>query len=434
MCELKQRGVFVVVGGPWVTVEEDYFGDLVDVIFVGEAERTWPRFLAEWAEGRHQRRYEQSEPTDMSLVPAPRLDLLKRGAYAHGSVQFSRGCPFTCEFCDIIVVFGRRPRVKTAQQVTAELDALVTQGMRTAFVVDDNFIGNKKAVEELLREIVRWQRDRGYPLSLVTEASLDLADESELMGLMIDANFVAVFVGIETPNEAALRETKKLQNLRKGGTMIEKVHRIQNAGLEVWCGMILGFDNDDASIFEAQRRFVQDARIVNAMVNMLIAVPKTPLHARLLKEGRLDCADFPRQGTNVIPLKVSREELCAGYIGVMRDLYEPHAYFDRVEALFVGAGLRPERARRQYLSNHVWRKRRHDLRLVVETAFIFLRLMLGIDDPELRREYRHRFWRFLKCKPDPGILWNLAVKCAMHYHAHTMVRHMVTSGVVINSF
>ena len=294
--ELKQRGVFTVVGGPWVTVQEDYFGDLAEVVFVGEAEETWPRFLGEWRERRHQRRYEQAEATDMSRVPAPRLDLLRRGAYAHGSVQFSRGCPFTCEFCDIIVVFGRRPRLKTARQIAAELDGLLAQGLRTAFVVDDNLVGNKRAVKELLREVVRWQRDHGYPLSLVAEASLDLADDAELMELMVEANFVAVFVGIETPNEAALRETKKLQNLRKGGTMLEKVHRIQVAGLEVWSGMIVGFDNDDIGIFDAQVRFVRDARIVNCMVNMLVAVPKTPLHDRLRREGRIDSDDLVPTG------------------------------------------------------------------------------------------------------------------------------------------
>jgi radical SAM superfamily enzyme YgiQ (UPF0313 family) len=432
--ELKRRGVFTVVGGPWVTVREDYFGDLAEVVFVGEAEETWPRFLGEWREGRHQSRYEQAEATDMSRVPPPRLDLLKRGAYAHGSVQFSRGCPFACEFCDIIVVFGRRPRLKTARQIVAELDGLLAQGLRTAFVVDDNLVGNKRAVKDLLREVVRWQRDHGYPLSLVAEASLDLADDAELMGLMVDANFVAVFVGIETPNEAALRETKKLQNLRKGGTMLEKVHRIQVAGLEVWSGMIVGFDNDDIGIFDAQVRFVRDARIVNCMVNMLVAVPKTPLHDRLRREGRIDNDDVAPYGTNVIPLRMSREELRDGYVAVMRELYEPAAYFDRVDALFVDTGVRPELARRRHLQQHPWRRRADGARLLAEAGFIFLRLMGGVADADLRREYRSRIWRILKTRPDPALLQLYTVKCAMHYHAHTMVRLMLHGGPVINSF
>ena len=259
LAELKSRGVFTVVGGPYVTVQEGDIADLADVVFIGEAEETWPRFLAEWREGRHQRRYEQAERTDMATVPAPRLDLLKMKKYAFASVQFSRGCPFSCEFCDIIVTFGRRPRIKTSAQVLAELDAIVAAGMNFAFVVDDNLIGNKRAIKAVLREVVAWQQAKGYPLMFATEASVDLADEPELMQLMVDANFSDVFVGIESPNEASLRETKKTQNLRdRGGTMLDKVHRIQDVGMEVWCGIIVGFDNDDPSIFAAQRQFVQE--------------------------------------------------------------------------------------------------------------------------------------------------------------------------------
>jgi radical SAM superfamily enzyme YgiQ (UPF0313 family) len=161
LVELKRRGIFVAVGGPWITVREDYFGDLADVIFVGEAEETWPRFLQEWQQGRHVRRYEQTERTDMSTVPTPRFDLVKMRNYMFGSVQFSRGCPYQCEFCDIIVTFGRRPRLKTSAQVIAELEALRTQGVFIAFVVDDNLIGNKKAVKLLLRDLITWQQVQG---------------------------------------------------------------------------------------------------------------------------------------------------------------------------------------------------------------------------------------------------------------------------------
>src|SRR5271167_3565224 len=237
--ELKRRGVFTVVGGPWVTVREDDIAGLADVIFIGEAEETWPRFLGEWREGRHGTRYEQVERTDMATVPVPRLDLLRMKDYAFASVQFSRGCPFECEFCDIIVTFGRRPRIKTSAQVLAELDALVAAGKEYAFIVDDNLIGNKKAIKQVLRDVIAWQVKHGYPLMFSTEASIDLADDAELMELMVEANIIAVFIGIESPNEASLRETKKFQNVRQGGTLLEKVHRIQKAGMEVWCGMII---------------------------------------------------------------------------------------------------------------------------------------------------------------------------------------------------
>ena len=164
--ELKRRDIFTVVGGPWVTVREEDLADLADVLFIGEAEETWPRFLAEWGERRHQTRYEQAGRTDMATVPVPRLDLLRMKDYAFGSVQFSRGCPFECEFCDIIVTFGRRPRIKTSAQILAELDATVAAGKHSAFIVDDNLIGNKKAIKLLLRDVVAWQEEQGYPLIL----------------------------------------------------------------------------------------------------------------------------------------------------------------------------------------------------------------------------------------------------------------------------
>ena len=187
----------------------------------------------------------------------------------------------------------------------------------------------------MLRDVAAWQERHGYPLMFATEASIDLAEDPELMQLMVDANISNVFVGIETPNEESLRETKKLQNLRaRGGTMLEKVHRIQEIGMEVWCGMIVGFDNDDPSIFAAQRRFVREARIVHAMVNMLVAIPRTPLYTRLAREGRLDLSDEAESwgglGTNVIPRRISREALRAGYVELMHDLYVPDAYFGRV--------------------------------------------------------------------------------------------------------
>ena len=335
LTELKQRGCFVVVGGPWVTVQEDYFEGLADVIFVGEAEETWPQFLREWPQGLHQHRYEQLEKTDMTTVPTPRFDLLKMNRYAFGSLQFSRGCPFQCEFCDIIVTFGRRPRIKTAAQVLAELEAIRKTGLRIVFIVDDNLIGNKKAIKEVLREVIAWQQRKGYPLTLFTEASIDLADDPELLDLMVEANFIATFIGIESPSEESLRETKKFQNVRQGGTLLEKVQRIQDAGMEVWCGMIMGFDSDDSAIFDRQIEFIQNSRISFSMSGMLSAIPKTPLHDRLAARGPARPGRPPEFGTNVIPLQIGREELLDGYLRVLNELYEPEAYFDRTDALFL---------------------------------------------------------------------------------------------------
>ncbi len=423
--ELKKRGAFTVVGGPWVSVQEDYFGDLADVVFVGEAEETWPRFLSDWKQGKHQRRYEQAQKTDMTTVPTPRFDLLKMRHYVFGSVQFSRGCPFQCEFCDIIVTFGRRPRLKTSGQVIAELEALRAQGMRIVFVVDDNLIGNKKAIKVLLRDLIVWQRAAGYPMVFFAEASLDLAEDAELMRLMVEANMISVFVGIESPNEASLRETRKFQNARKGSTILDRVHTIQAAGLEVMCGMILGFDNDDRSIFGAQVEFLRDARIAHAMVGMLCAIPKTPLHARLAREGRLDPEDRSEFGTNVIPKQMGREELRDGYVKVLNDLYEPETFFDRVDDLYLRERVGYAEGRRRWWRQHPWSRLKEQTASAVRSAVLFGRLMRKVPDARLRREYRQRFARLLRQRPDPSLATLYLIKCAMHYHHYTMARHLI---------
>jgi radical SAM superfamily enzyme YgiQ (UPF0313 family) len=435
LAALKRRGAFTAVGGPWVSVAEDYFAGLADAVFVGEAEETWPRFLADWAAGRPRPRYEQAERTDMTRVPAPRFDLLKMRHYLFGSVQFSRGCPFRCEFCDIIVTFGRRPRLKTSAQVVAELQALRAQGVRFVFIVDDNLIGNKRAIKAVLGDLAAWQQAEGYPLTFFTEASLDLAEDDELLRLMVEANFVSVFVGVETPNEASLRETKKFQNVRAGDTILGRVHAIQRAGLEVWSGMILGFDHDDATIFEAQGEFLREARIAHAMVGMLYAIPKTPLYARLAAAGRLDPADPPAFGTNVIPLGMSREALRAGYVGVLNELYAPGAYFDRLDDLFLRQRLRFGRGRARYHRRHPWARLRSAAAELLASAVLCWRLMRRIPDARLRREYAGRLARVLRLRPEPWVLLAYALKCAAHYHYHTMARQMADGTTpVYNSF
>ncbi|WP_406695962.1 radical SAM protein [Singulisphaera sp. Ch08] len=433
--ELKRRGRFVVVGGPWATVKEHDFESLADVIFVGEAEQTWPMFLLDWKKGEHRARYEQADKTDMTTVPTPRFDLLKMRQYAFGSLQFSRGCPFQCEFCDIIVTFGRKPRIKSTDQVIAELNALREQGIRMAFIVDDNLIGNKKAIKEVLREVIHWQERHGYKMTFFTEASIDLADDPELLCLLDEANIASVFIGIESPNEAALRETKKFQNVRAGGTLIEKVHRIQDAGIEVWCGMIMGFDHDDETIFDAQLEFIADARIIQVMAGMLFAIPKTPLYDRLVAEERLDHAEEPEFGTNVIPLQLDRMQLRDGYLRVLSELNEADAYFDRLEDLYLKARLRYSRA-----ANRYWRRRplswvQAKGLFLIQAIGLLTRLVIVVPEPALRREYLRRVWRLLKVRRDPEVLWIYVLKCAMHYHAHTMARQM-TEGVspVVNSY
>jgi len=433
--ELKRRGVFAVVGGPWVSVQEDAFDGLAEVIFVGEAEDTWPEFLRDWEAGGHRRRYEQADRTDMARVPVPRYDLLDMGQYLFGSVQFSRGCPFQCEFCDIIVTFGRRPRLKTSTQILDELDALRRHRMPIAFVVDDNLIGNKAAIKEILADVARWQRQHGFPITLFAEASVDLADDPELMRLMTEANFTSVFVGIETPNEASLRETKKLQNLRSEKSLVEKVHDIQAAGLDVWCGLIVGFDHDDVGIFDRQLEFIEQTRISHAMMGMLSAIPKTPLYARLASDGRLDTAAEPAFGTNVVPHGMSREALRDGYIDLQRKLHDPAAYFDRLERLYLEGGFRFGQPRAAYLRGRPLRWLRDNAADALRALGIFLRLMARVEDSALRREYRKRLWRMLRARPEPSVWMVYAMKCMIHYHHHSMAQEMTPeSSRLVNTF
>ncbi|MDB5349745.1 MAG: Fe-S oxidoreductase [Planctomycetota bacterium] len=435
LAELKSRGVFTIVGGPLVTVQEDYFDGLAEVIFIGEAEQTWPQFLKEWAQGLHQYRYEQIEKSDMTQVPTPRFDLLKMRHYAFGSLQFSRGCPFQCEFCDIIVTFGRKPRIKTSKQVIAELDAIAAQKMRIVFIVDDNLIGNKRAIKELLKDVIAWQQANAYPLTLFTEASIDLADDAELMDLMVEANIISVFVGIESPNEDSLREAKKFQNVRSGGTLVEKVRRIQDAGMEVWCGMIVGFDNDDSSVFEAQIEFLKLSRIALSMSGMLYAIPKTPLHARLAEEGRLDPADVSEFGTNVIPLKIGREELREGYVKVMTDLYAPDAFFERLDDLYLDGNLNVGRGRSRWWKTHRWEMVKTEGMWLAQAIGLFFRLMTSVPEAYLRKQYRKQLWKFLKRRRNPGTVLLYVIHMSQHYHAHTMAKQMASGmSPVYNSY
>jgi radical SAM superfamily enzyme YgiQ (UPF0313 family) len=436
MLELKKRNVFTVLGGPWVSVNESSFAGLADVIFIGEAEETWPQFLTDWQMRRAAARYEQADKTDMTRVPMPRLDLLKMSRYAFGSVQFSRGCPFQCEFCDIIVIFGRRPRLKTSKQVLAELEQLRAQKLSNVFIVDDNLIGNKKAIKEILRTVIDWQREHGFPLDFVTEASIDLADEPELMRLMVEANIAAVFVGLESTSEDSLRETKKLQNVRAGGSMIEKVRRIQEAGIEVWGGMIVEFDHDDANAFAAQKSFFNAARISIAMVGMLSAIPTTPLYTRLAAAGRIDSMENPAYGTNVIPLRMTREELSKGYVQLMDDLYQPDAYFDRLDDLFIAGRVEIDHAWQQYAAHHPWQRRWRHVRLWFESAVLFVRLLTRTPDTILRSIYRQRIWGFLQMRHNPTMLRVYILKCAVHYHMHQLVLALQRRGnrSIINTY
>ena len=336
--EFRRRGKFVVAGGPFASLCPEELRDKVDVLFVDEAEYTWPQFLHDYAAGNWQTEYRQVEKPSMHDSPLPRFDLLKMDQYRTMTIQFARGCPFNCEFCDIIVMYGRRPRTKTVPQVMAEVQEIHRLGLRNVFVVDDNFIGNKKEAKELLRALAEWQKRNAYPIEMMTEVTLNIAQDDELLQLMREANFTTIFVGIESPRAASLQETHKTQNLRE--SILDSVHRIQRAGMEVMAGMIVGFDHDDPSIFDEQFHFIQAARIPVSMTGMLNAVPKTPLYERLKKAGRLIAESVGDQFvfTNIVPQGMSRVQLYEGYKHLLQRLYSYRNYRRRVMQLILNKG------------------------------------------------------------------------------------------------
>jgi radical SAM superfamily enzyme YgiQ (UPF0313 family) len=338
IAEFRRRGKCVVVGGPFASLCPEELRGKVDVIFVDEAEYTWPQFLRDYPTGLWQTEYRQEEKPSMLDSPLPRFDLLKIDRYRSMTIQFGRGCPFSCEFCDIIVMYGRRPRTKSVPQVMAEIQEIYRLGLRQIFVVDDNFIGNKREAKALLSAIAEWQAANGYAMEFMTEVSLNVAQDDELLRRMKHANFTIIFVGIESPRVASLEETKKHQNVRED--ILTSVHRIQKAGIQVMAGMIVGFDNDDPSIFEEQFQFIQDARIPISMTGMLNALPKTPLYTRLKGEGRLISESVGDQFvfTNIIPKGMSRLDLYEGYRRLLNRLYDYGNYRRRAMALILHKG------------------------------------------------------------------------------------------------
>ncbi|HTX17438.1 MAG TPA: B12-binding domain-containing radical SAM protein [Bacteroidota bacterium] len=328
----KRAGKKIIAGGPLFTVHPEEFDD-VDYLVLDEAELTLPPFLDDLAAGRPRHRYDTPERADVKATPTPLWHLVDMRRYGSMNLQYSRGCPYDCEFCDITVLYGRRPRTKTKNQVIAELEALYHAGWRGGvFFVDDNFIGNRnKLRKEILPAIIDWTVRRDHPFMFNTEVSINLSDDEELMALMTKAGFRTVFIGIESPNPESLAECNKIPN--KDRDLIAAVKKIQRSGLQVQGGFIVGFDSDPASIFQRVVEFVQESGIVTAMVGLLNAPVGTRLYNRLLEEGRLlksmtgDNTDF---SMNFIP-RMSRESLMKGYRYLLEHIYSPRPYYARVK-------------------------------------------------------------------------------------------------------
>jgi len=325
----KTAGLKIIAGGPLFSSEYDRFKD-VDHFILNEAEMTLPPFLEDLEKGCAKPVYQSSEFCDLRKTPAPKWELIDLKNYVSISIQFSRGCPFNCDFCNVTSLFGHRSRIKTAEQIISELDALYNLGWRgQIFFVDDNFIGNKAYLKNrLLPSLIKWRKGkRGIPFN--TESSINLADDQILMEMMVEAGFDSVFIGIETPDEASLAECNKQQN--KNRDLLQSVKRIQRNGLQVQGGFIVGFDSDTPSIFQRQIEFIQKSGIVTAMVGLLNAPPGTRLYERMKKEDRLIgliSGDNVDGSTNILP-KMGHDALREGYRKIMRHIYSPKQYYKR---------------------------------------------------------------------------------------------------------
>lgn len=393
----KQAGLKIVAGGPLFTSELDEFED-VDHFVLNEAELTLPLFLTDLEKGCAKHIYETSEFCDIRRTPAPMWELIDLKHYASMGIQFSRGCPFNCEFCNVTALFGHRSRIKTAEQIIAELDGLYNLGWRgPVFFVDDNFIGNKAYLKaHLLPALIQWQKGK-KEIPFNTEASVNLADDEPLMEMLVKAGFDTVFIGIETPNEESLAECNKQQN--KNRNLLESVKRMQRAGLQVTGGFIVGFDSDTPSIFQRQIEFIQESGIVTAMVGLLNAPPGTGLYARMREEGRLIglmSGDNVDGTTNIIP-KMGLDALREGYRNMMHHLYSPEHYYERVMT-FLREYKRP--------------KIRNPLDFQRLLALLRSSIRLGLFGKERFQYWKILFWTLFR-RPQ---LFTLAITFAIYGH------------------
>jgi len=388
----KKAGLPVVAGGPLFTMEFDKF-DEVDYLVLNEAEITLPEFLADLERNQTRHIYTTDSYPDLRKTPPPRWPLLNLNQYDSMPMQFSRGCPYNCDFCNVTALLGHRPRTKSVEQILIELDGLYKLGWRSSvFFVDDNFIGNRRYVkDELLPALARWRKGKtGF--SFNTEATINLADDDELIQLMVKAGFTKVFIGIETPDNQGLEECNKGQNLNRD--LVRDVKHLQRSGLEVQGGFIVGFDSDNQSIFQRQIDFIQNSGIVTAMVGMLQAPPGTKLYDRLMKENRLVggmSGDNADGRTNIIP-KMGIETLREGYRHLMEQIYSPNQFYQRVKT---------------FLKEYQPRKIKSPLTWQRFLAFFRSVYHLGIIDQE-----RRHYWDLL--------LWTLKEHPAMFSTAVTM--------------
>jgi hypothetical protein len=333
----RKRGILVAVGGPGVSSTPDHYRGDFDILFIGEAEITWPQFLIDWENNCYQTEYRQIEKPDLTLSPQPDWSSISQdlSKYAMGCVQTTRGCPFDCEFCDVIYLFGRRPRHKPIKKVLEEIKVLQRLGLPNIFISDDEFIGDPKYARDLLYELVDLNKSFDRPLTFSTQVTVNVSRKEKLLKLLADANFTLLYIGIETPNEASIKETNKHQNLSQDP--ISEIHKILSYGIAIRAGIIVGFDHDSHDIFDTQFDFIQKSCLPSLTVNMLKAPLGTRLYARLRQEGRVvslsnvkNQLGHPRSYTNIVPKMMTRVELLEGYKELLGKIYSWESFEQRM--------------------------------------------------------------------------------------------------------
>jgi len=415
----KKLGTRIVAGGPFFSrgYEDSGFFDDIDHLIFGEAENILSLFLEDLERGCAKHIYKSEEWPDIRKTPVPLWSLINKRKYQMMSIQYSRGCPFNCEFCDIIILNGHIPRTKDKNQVIAELDALYDMEWRgSVFFVDDNFIGNKRKLKsEILPAIIKWMEEKKHPFSFFTEASINLADDEELMRLMSEAGFDMVFVGIESPNEESLVECNKLPN--KNRDLLASVKKMQRYGLQVQGGFIVGFDSDPLSIFKSQIDFIQKSGIVTAMVGVLMAPPETRLYKRLKKENRLlvgGTGDNTDGSTNFIP-KMGRETLARGYKHVVDTIYAPKQYYERIRTFL-----------KEYKPRNKWKLK---ISLLYIAGWIRSIWVLGVKEKGRIHYWKLFVWTLLKKPKTFPLSMTLAVEGFHFRKVAEKVRVSLTSDI-----
>ncbi|MGE5304490.1 MAG: B12-binding domain-containing radical SAM protein [Alphaproteobacteria bacterium] len=410
LAQARRRGKPVAVGGPFTHAMPEVACADADWVCFGEAENIMADFVDDLRAGRRKKRYDGGSSTDMARVKIPRFDLLPDiNDYATMALQFSRGCPFRCEFCDIIEIYGRVPRTKTAAQLCAELARLKELGFRGyIFLVDDNFIGNKKNAKIMLAELSTWNRAQGWPFRYYTEASINVADDDELLERMSRAGFFHVFIGIETPDPKLLKSTQKLQNIP--GKPLEKLNKIRGHGIHITAGFIVGFDGEERGVFGAQESFIRDSGVGVAMIGLLQAIPHTQLSRRLKEEGRLleklDLSgSLTVEGINFIPRgEMTKRDYLEGYRALVREVYSPKNYFTRILPALLDLRMRVPSG---VLRRHGWTL----IKVLLKEIY-----HLGLKAKETRAQFWKTFLPLLR--NNPAALEAFAFDTSVFYHLH----------------